>query len=112
LDYIGCGKTRLSGETGGKLLSGAKQAAEKGQMTGEFFRKLPAGAKAHIDFRLLTARLKSCPFKTMSFFAACKALIDSAGFMRGLKPPPPSGSSFSAACEAVPFQNDEFFRSL
>jgi hypothetical protein len=31
------------------------------------------------------------------FFGA-EALVDSAGFMRGLKPPPPSALSFSAAC--------------
>ena len=31
-----------------------------------------------------------------------KPRVDFAGFVRGLKPPPPSGSSFSAACEAVP----------
>jgi hypothetical protein len=34
-----------------------------------------------------------------------KARDDSVGFMRGLKPPPPSKSSFSAACEVVFFQN-------
>jgi hypothetical protein len=31
---------------------------------------------------------------------AAEAGIDSEGVMRGLKPPPPSGVSFSAACEA------------
>jgi hypothetical protein len=51
----------------------AEQAAEKGLMTDEFFRRLPSGAKAHDDFRLLTARLKSCPFKAMSFSATYKA---------------------------------------
>jgi hypothetical protein len=34
--------------------------------------------------------------------SAAKAGIDSVGFMQGLKPPPPSGSSFSAACKVVP----------
>jgi hypothetical protein len=30
------------------------------------------------------------------------AHIDSVGVMRGLKPPPPSGLSFSADCDVVP----------
>jgi thiamine-monophosphate kinase len=34
--------------------------------------------------------------------SGAKARIDSARFMRGLKPPPPSGSSISATCEALP----------
>jgi hypothetical protein len=38
----------------------------------------------------------------ISFSAACEARIDSAVFMQGLKPPPPSESSFSSACEAKP----------
>src|ERR1019366_41576 len=33
------------------------------------------------------------------------ARADSAGFMRGLNPPPPSGSSFSAGCSAGPIQS-------
>ncbi len=33
--------------------------------------------------------------------SAAKAVADFAGFMRGLKPPPPSVSSFSAACKAL-----------
>src|SRR5580692_2165432 len=39
-----------------------------------------------------------------------KARVVFVGFMRGLKPPPPSVPSFSAACEAVPFQNFGLFR--
>jgi hypothetical protein len=35
--------------------------------------------------------------------SAAKAGIDSEGFMRGLKPPPPSDVSFSAACKARGF---------
>jgi hypothetical protein len=35
--------------------------------------------------------------------SVAKAIVDSVGFMRGLKPPPPSGLSFSAACLAVPY---------
>jgi hypothetical protein len=53
-----------------------EQAAEKPWLSGETGGKCPSGAKA---------------------------LLDSAGFMRGLKPPPPSGSGFSAACEVVPY---------
>jgi thiamine-monophosphate kinase len=34
--------------------------------------------------------------------SGAKARIDSAGYMRGLKPPPPSGASISAASEALP----------
>ena len=44
---------------------GVKEAAEKLGISGEIGGKRPSGAKAHIDF---------------------------VGFMRGLKPPPPSGS--------------------
>jgi Fe-S oxidoreductase len=52
---------------------GALQAAERGGAKGESPEKSPSGAIARID---------------------------SAGFMRGLNPPPPSESSFSAACLA------------
>jgi hypothetical protein len=55
--------------------SGAKQAAQKLLIPGEIGGKYPSVAKASVD---------------------------SVGFMRGLKPPPPSGSSFSAACKARP----------
>jgi hypothetical protein len=37
--------------------------------------------------------------------SAAKAGPDSFGFAQGLKPPPPSVLSFSAACEAVPSQS-------
>jgi hypothetical protein len=53
--------------------SGAKQAAEKLEISGEISEKHPSVAKASIG---------------------------SVGFMRGLKPPPPSALSFSAACKA------------
>jgi len=53
--------------------SGVKQAAEKPGLSGEIGEKRTSGAKARID---------------------------SDGFMRGLKPPPLSGSSFSAAGKA------------
>ena len=56
-----------------KYPSGAKEAAEKLGISDESRKKRPSAAKADVD---------------------------SVGFMRGLKPPPPSGSSFSAACKA------------
>ncbi len=49
---------------------------------------------AHVDDGGVLARLAPrCLFFNMG-----------GGFMRGLKPPPPSGSSFSAGCEAVLFK--------
>jgi hypothetical protein len=51
----------------------AEQAAEKGL---DFIRTSeihPSGPEGLIDFAAFTARLKSCPFKTTSFSAACKA---------------------------------------
>jgi hypothetical protein len=55
------------------LLSRLKEAAEKGRIWVEIGGERFSGAKSHVDF---------------------------AGFMRGLKLPPPSGPSFSAACKA------------
>jgi hypothetical protein len=56
------------------LCGTTKQAAEKRGTGGEFAEKLPSGAKARVDFTPLTARLKPCPFKVMSFSAACKVV--------------------------------------
>ena len=56
-----------------RLPSGAKQAAEKGHISGENFEKHTSGAEAHVDF------------------------ID---FMPGINPRPTARISFSAACEA------------
>jgi hypothetical protein len=50
------------------------EAAEKLGDSDENGEKHPSGAEAHVD---------------------------SVGFLRGLKPPPPSASSFSAACSVV-----------
>jgi hypothetical protein len=44
--------------------------------------------------------------------SGAKAHVDSVGFMRGLKPPPPSGMSFSAACEGWTYDSEEFSRRL
>jgi hypothetical protein len=45
--------------------SGAKEAAEKGLVSGERPEEHPSGAKALVDLIAFTARLKSCPFKTV-----------------------------------------------
>ena len=55
---------------------GAKEAAEKLEKSDETDEKRPSAAKADIQFT---------------------------GFMRGLKPPPPSAWSFSAVCKPQPF---------
>jgi hypothetical protein len=85
--------------------SAAKQAAEKGIHSVQTQEKRAAGAKAHVDFGALSARLKSCPVTKpsgvaaeTSFPAACKATVLYARFTRGLKPTTPSGSSATAAC--------------
>jgi hypothetical protein len=64
---------RLSTANFNSLRSWAKEAAEKLEILGEMCRRRPSAAKANVD---------------------------SIGLTRGLKPPPPSGSSFSAACKA------------
>jgi hypothetical protein len=63
-----------------------------------------AASEAQADFAALAARLKSCP-DTMPLrlqdrvgFSGAKALGVSARMVRGLKPPPPSGSSSTASC--------------
>jgi hypothetical protein len=40
--------------------------------------------------------------KAEKYSSAAKAVVDSIGFMRGLKSPPPSEASFSAASLVVP----------
>jgi hypothetical protein len=55
------------------ISSGAEQAAEKGLFSREKPEKHPSGAEARVDFAVLTAQLKPCPFKATSFSAACKA---------------------------------------
>jgi hypothetical protein len=62
-----------------------EEAAEKVGVSGEIGKKHPSGAKALLCYESFTARLKSCPFKTMCF---------------------------SAASKVVPFQNNVLFRSL
>jgi hypothetical protein len=43
----------------------AKEAAEKGLVSGERPEEHPSGAKALVDLIAFTARLKPCPFKTV-----------------------------------------------
>jgi hypothetical protein len=54
------------------------QAAEKLGVSGEIGEKHPSGAKAHVHFAALTARLKSCPdaygSSDKSFSAACSVV--------------------------------------
>jgi len=50
----------------------------------------PSGAKARIDSMAITYGLKPVPFIDSSISGASEAQPDSAGHMRGLKPPPPS----------------------
>jgi len=85
----------------------AKQAAEKGLCSNKFPVRHPAGAKARLILLRLLARLKSCPFKTSSFSAACKAQIDSAALTARLKSCPFKAASFSATCKARTLQDCE-----
>jgi hypothetical protein len=81
---------------------------------------LPTGENTQIEFSFVTghdfSRAEDTERKCWALQAAekggtisespekpssgAKARVDSVGFMRGLKPPPPSGLSFSAACLA------------
>jgi len=54
--------------------SGAKQAAEKGQMMNEKPEKPPSGAKARVDLIALAARLKSCPDASRNLLAFFRSL--------------------------------------
>jgi hypothetical protein len=70
---------------GAESMAGAEEAAEKGWFTGKKPQEHPSAAKAGVN---------------------------SAGLLRGLKPPPPSDESFSAACEAHGSLRRGFFRNL
>jgi hypothetical protein len=50
------------------------EAAEKVGVSGEIGKKHPSGAKALLCYESFTARLKSCPFKTMCFSAASEVV--------------------------------------
>jgi hypothetical protein len=51
----------------------AKQAAEKGQISGEKLEKHTSGAEAHIGFIGFMPGINPRPTARVSFFAACKA---------------------------------------
>jgi hypothetical protein len=82
-----------------------EQAAEKGSFSSEMPEKHPSGAKAHVDFAALTARLKRLRKKACfqakrprSIPQGLKPDADSIGFMPGINPRPTA--------------RQEFFRSL
>jgi TrmH family RNA methyltransferase len=83
-----------------EILAGAKQAAEKGLISGDSPQKHTSVAKATADCIVLIPGMNPRPTARMSFSADCKAGVDSVGLVLGLKPPTPSGSHFSAAREA------------
>jgi tRNA modification GTPase len=86
------------------------QSAENGETAREIPEEHPSGAKAHVDFAALTARLKSCPDafggSDKSFSAACKAHVDSRLFTEVMAKAmtyqscPDTKQCYSAACEA------------
>jgi peptidyl-prolyl cis-trans isomerase SurA len=61
-------------DVAGRQHGTAEEAAEKVGVSGEIGEKHPSGAKARLDFAALMERLKSYPFKAMSFSAACEAV--------------------------------------
>ena len=62
-----------------------------------------SGAKAHVHIAATCGTAKAVPFQgDEEYPSGAKARIDSAGFMRGLKPPPSTPASLRI----------EFFRSL
>jgi hypothetical protein len=68
--------------------SGAKEAAEKLENSGDIGKVAFAGAKALFILMALSARLKSCPVtepSRESFSAACKARVDLDGLVARLK---------------------------
>jgi hypothetical protein len=77
-----------------KLTSGAKQAAEKGWSRVKSGKEHTSGAKQAAEKLEISGEISE------KHPSVAKASIDSVGFMRGLKPPPPSALSFSAACKA------------
>jgi ribosomal-protein-alanine N-acetyltransferase len=85
--------------------SGAKQVAEKGLNLGKIPEKHPAGAKARPLLSGICGPTEVVPLlqnpAKSSFSAACKAPVPSAGFLRGLKPPPPSESSHPTEFQAA-----------
>src|SRR5580692_10911845 len=77
-----------------------ERAAEKLWVWREMGRLHPSGAKALAHSVCLTRGLKPPPPSVPSSSAACKALAGSVGLMRGLKPPASLRADLSAACKA------------
>ena len=76
----------------------AGRAAKKGELP----ENRPSGAKARVDSTPLTARLKSCPFKAVSFSGARPS-----GTIARIDSMPLAGTT-----KVVPLQGGEFFRCL
>jgi hypothetical protein len=68
-----------------------EQLGEKVEHRGRVFEDIPQGLKPGVDSIALAARLKSCPFKTVSSSAACNYR---------------SFSAFFGTTEVVPFQRN------
>jgi ribosomal-protein-alanine N-acetyltransferase len=73
----------------------AVEVAGEGKTAGGIHEEHTSGAKAHVDSAGLTRGLKPSPPSGSSFSAACKAHVDSVSLQWGLKPSPPSQSSLS-----------------
>src|ERR1035441_10145934 len=73
--FRGCGRRYPFGVGAKNDLAGAKQAAEKGLISGERPEKHTSGAKAHIDSIGLIPGINPRPTARMSFSAACKARL-------------------------------------
>ena len=70
------------------------QASEEGPILSEVDEKHTSGAKE------AAKKLGGSGENGGKYHSGTEAHVDSIGFMRGLKPPPPSASSFSADCKA------------
>ena len=89
--FLGGVETAVAGEERG---GSALKPAEEGQISNQIHGEHPSGAKEAAE------KLgNSCEIGEKRPSGA-KARVDPVGIMRGLKPPPPSGSSFSAACKS------------
>ena len=110
--WTGCqGRLWLDSCARASIRSGGERAAEKGLIRGEIGGKRTSGAEARIDSVGFMRGLKPPPPSGLSFSAACEAVIDSAGFMPGLKSRPTARMSFSAARKAT-VDSTGFMRGL
>jgi hypothetical protein len=95
---IECWETEPAQQDREVCFSGAKEVAEKGLRSSENPQKHASGAEAQADSIGFSPGINPRPTARLSFSAACKAPGVSARFVRGFKPPPPSGSSATEAC--------------